>query len=288
MNVLVLGGASYDELIHVDADALEKTTYFAKKTYYGLGSTGIGKAIPLFQLGITTTLHYCIGSDEAGRKIKEELSQFDFKQIVDTSERSETHTNIMYSSGERTSIYTSTLGKVNQLSYDQIEEAIKNADMIFFNIIPYNKSLIPLLRTYTKKIWVDLHDYDGSNPYHQDFIDIADALFLSKEALSHPEEWIETMKNKKDFIVLTKGQDGSEYYDKVKSLQIPAYLSSHVKDTNGAGDHFMAGFFYGYMLGRNAETCMKLGAYTAKLCVESENIYSTALCEDALDFVFRK
>ncbi|MEM4503881.1 MAG: PfkB family carbohydrate kinase, partial [Archaeoglobaceae archaeon] len=44
--------------------------------------------------------------------------------------------------------------------------------------------------------------------------------------------------------------------------------SVRVVDTTGAGDAFNAGFLYGYLKGKDLETCGKLGNYVASLCIQ--------------------
>ena len=52
-----------------------------------------------------------------------------------------------------------------------------------------------------------------------------------------------------------------------KEFTVPAYRVKAI-DTTGAGDAFNAGFLYGYLTGKDIETCGKIGNYVASLCIQ--------------------
>ena len=71
MKILVLGGASYDEIIHVNEFFEAKAeTIFANNSYSTVGSTGVGKALALKKLGFDVAFQAIIGKDIYGKMMR--------------------------------------------------------------------------------------------------------------------------------------------------------------------------------------------------------------------------
>ena len=70
-----------------------------------------------------------------------------------------------------------------------------------------------------------------------------------------------------DIVAVKLGERGCWIKKKDKEVSIPPYRVN-VVDTTGAGDAFNAGFLYGYLKGRDIETCGKMGNYVASLCIQ--------------------
>jgi len=71
-----------------------------------------------------------------------------------------------------------------------------------------------------------------------------------------------------DFIVKTKGIEGSDIYQKNSEIiSVPAILAV-TKDPTGCGDAFRAGFIYAYLEGRDLKYCCELGTVAASFVLE--------------------
>lgn len=70
-----------------------------------------------------------------------------------------------------------------------------------------------------------------------------------------------------DIVAVKLGERGCWIKKKDKEVSIPPYRVN-VVDTTGAGDAFNTGFLYGYLKGRDIETCGKMGNYVASLCIQ--------------------
>ena len=210
--VLIIGGASFDSIIHLPGlpDPVPQTIHsciFHETT----GSTGTGKAINLSKLGISTTLHALIGADIYGEQIKMSMQSDNLTFIYDIDPLgTERHVNLMDETGRRISIFLTNSSFDPELEPEKFKPLIKENDLIILNILNYTKKLIPLCMQYQKPIWTDLHDYDGRNLYHQDYIDAADYIFLSSDNL---QDYRVTMKKimqqGKKLVVCTHGNGGS-------------------------------------------------------------------------------
>jgi len=287
LRVLIIGGASWDTIIQMDEfpKGLPQTL-FAKESYSTAGSTGIGKALALKKLGFDVVFHAVIGEDHEGLKIIELMEREGIRFLVDYSPNgTEKHTNLMNSKGERISIYTNTLPNQMNLNFKRLEEEVNQADIIVLNIISYTKALIPLLKYSKKEIWVDIHDYDGINPYHKDFIDIADVLFASSENLTQPMDFMtDQMESGKKLVILTSGKKGSSLLGVHTGFLREGIVENTVMvDTNGAGDNFFAGFLYAYSKEYPLQKCLRMGSIVAASSVESRDIVFSELSDSWLE-----
>ncbi|XFA98958.1 carbohydrate kinase family protein [Candidatus Izemoplasma sp. B36] len=288
MKILVLGGASYDDIVHVD-EFFEATssTVFTNKSYATPGSTGIGKSIALKKLGFDVTFQALIGDDYYGKMITNTMKKEGVKFHPHITDKTEKHINIMNKHGERITMFTQM---PNELDIDvyKYEKLIKEADIVALNIKNYCRYYIPLLKKYNKPVFCDLHDYDGFNPHHQDFIINSDHIFFSTEKMKNYELFMNNMINKgKKLVIATKANDGAVALDKNGLVEIP---SNKIKiiDTNGAGDNFFAGFLYGYTHKHNLKDSLLMGRIAAESCIQSEKIVSDELSEAYLEENFEK
>jgi sugar/nucleoside kinase (ribokinase family) len=171
-----------------------------------------------------------------------------------------------------------------------MEEEIKTCDAVILNIIGYTKLLLPLLKKYKKPVWTDLHDYDVGNPYHEDYIEIADYIFVSSDNMPDyrpvMEQWV---ARGKELVVCTHGKGGSTALTKDGQwIETPIIQDYPYKDANGAGDSFFSGFMYGIFQSKPVEECMKLGTIAAGLCITSSELAYEGLSEELLKNEFVK
>lgn len=290
--ILVIGGTTFDSIIHLnELPKPEPQTIFYAPFNETLGSTGAGKAINLAKLNVKCSLHSIIGDDIYGQKIISALEKERVDFVYDIDERgTERHVNLMDQHGNRISIFvTQSSGNVN-LNMARIEELIKQSDIIVLNIIGYTKQLISLIKKYDKPIWTDLHDYNVGNPYHEDYIELADYIFVSSDNMSDyrstMEKWIQRGK---EFVVCTHGKDGSTALTKdgrwIENKIIDDYK---FKDANGAGDSFFSGFFYGFLKEKTIEECLKLATICAGLCITSNELAYEELNEELINNEYEK
>ncbi|MCX5775755.1 MAG: PfkB family carbohydrate kinase, partial [Firmicutes bacterium] len=175
------------------------------------------------------------------------------------------------------------------LNIEAISKAIKKSDFIALNIISYTKQLIPLLEEAHKPIWVDLHDYQPENPYYDDFINVAEALFISSDRLpDYAEVMIEFIKRGKKLVVCTHGDKGATALDSDLHWHDCQALPYPYIDGNGAGDNFFSGFLYGYFKGYDIDKCMQYATIVAGLCISSSFIVNPNLTSDLVEKEYKR
>ncbi len=285
MKIFVIGGASFDDIIHVE-EFMESVphTVFAKSAYSTPGSSGFSKAIALKRLGFEVSFFAVVGADQYGQQITSTLRKegVKFLSVIDHS-GTERHTNIMNKFGERISIIMNSTSDNTDFDAKAYEEEIIKADFICLNINNYGRKFIPLIKKHKKPVWVDIHDYNGFDQYYDEFIDIADFIFMSSDKIADPEEYLKRWVNTgKILAICTKGKDGAIYFGSEKELLSVEGSSLKVVDTNGAGDNFFSGFVYGYYHGKNALESLEMGRIVADSCVLSKKIVSDDLSLEIL------
>jgi acarbose 7IV-phosphotransferase len=285
--VLVLGGVSFNMVVQVDdfLQPVAQTVYSVRSFHETLGNTGSGKALNLNKLGFDVDLYGVIGEDEQGEKIRSSFQKEGVHFFHDISPNgTERHLNFLKNStGERQSIFLNTIPDDIHTNKELVEGLIEKSDYVFLNILSYCKEFIPLLNKYKKEVWVDLHDYDGKNEYHQDFIEVAHVIQFSSE--NNPE-YRETMKeflaSGKKLIICTHGSKGSTILTAAGWVESPA-LPYDAIETNGAGDAYFSGIFYGITQGYDIEKSAKVASIVGGLAVTSKELAAEELSSDKVE-----
>jgi adenosine kinase len=73
-----------------------------------------------------------------------------------------------------------------------------------------------------------------------------------------------------DFLVITRGEHGSDVYSREETLHVPAVPPRVPAEPTGVGDAFRGGFLKGYAHALSLERCGQLGALAAAYCLEKE------------------
>lgn len=287
----IAGGVSYDTIIYLEEFfEAHPQTIFAKKSEEMIGGTGAGKALNLARLGFDTVFHTMLGHDRVGSIIREYFYNQPLVFVTEDDEKTETHTNIMNNQGDRISIFTNYFTFQPQVNYLQCEKIITECDYVVLNIINYVRNLIPLAKKHKKEIWCDIHDYDGKNEYHKEFIYAADYVFMSSDSIKDYKRFMEKLiKSGKKLVVCTHGKNGSCALDMDGRYFFEPVINSYQRvNTNGAGDSFFAGFLYAFDKGYFLQKALRYGTIAGGLCVESCELYNPLLSCDLIESEYKK
>ncbi|MFP4363581.1 MAG: PfkB family carbohydrate kinase [Spirochaetia bacterium] len=161
-NILVFGGVSYNLMIEVDEfpDPVPQTIS-AKNFHEAIGSTGAGKSFALQALGMNFTFHGIIGEDKYGFLIGQRFAEEGINFVYDIcTTGTERHVNLhKNATGQRLSLFLTSPPEDVELDEDRIERLIQKSDVLFYNIAPYCKRFLPLVKKHRKQVWCDLHSY---------------------------------------------------------------------------------------------------------------------------------
>lgn len=246
--VLVVGPTSENLLVTLDRlpDPMPHTVH-ATSARTAMGGTSAGKALHLVDLGLATTLLTTRGDDATGESLMTRLSRcgIDVRPVV-AHGATERHLNLMSARGERVSIYLDPCGEIPEdglrAARSWAMEAMRESAAIFLDLSPLSRALIPEAAALAREVWVDLHDYDGANPFHAPFIEVADVILMNRDGMRTPGPFLRAaIERGAALAVCTLGADGAlGVAADGTTLRIPA-VPATVVDVNGAGDAFAAG-----------------------------------------------
>ncbi|KDN77537.1 sugar kinase [Streptomyces olindensis] len=256
IDVLVLGGAGVDTIVHVP----ELPVPFADSHMIrpGIvtraGQSGDFVALGTSALGLRTHHIDMLGDDPEGDLVRalhrdRGIALTAVPQPLGTKRA----VNLVGPDGRRLSLYDAT----RSAETDRLPEATlralagvsRHAHVVITQPCAH---ALPLLRESGVTISTDLHDWDGSDPYHEPFAHQADLVFLSSTALADPERTMRRIaeRGRARAVVATAGADGAYLLADGALTHVPAAEPpSPVVDSNGAGDAFAAAFLHAWLHG---------------------------------------
>ena len=290
-HALVIGGVSFNTMVYLDTFPQPlPQTILSKRFHETIGSTGAGKALNLCKLGFGVTLQGMIGDDALGRRLIAELTAAGIEFLYDIDPRgTQRHLNLMDRAGQRISIFLEPGSFEPAFDADRVARRVGGSDYVLLNISNYCRTLIPLIQPCGKPIWCDLHDYDGRDPYYDDFIAAADVVLLSSDRLPDYRTFLERMiAQGKQIAICTHGSQGATALTRAGEwIETPAIPGYTLVDSNGAGDSFLAGFIYGRARGYTARQSLELGALAGGLCISSTELAFPELSPALLEREYR-
>lgn len=274
-NVLVLGAASWNRMIYVAKlpQGASATVFDAHEAEVA-GSTGVGKSMVLAALGCKPVLHCALGCDDHAEKIRATCETRQIALIVDAQdEPTPHHLNIMDQAGGRFSLFLSNGSPDPVLDEARILNEIRTADTIFLSLSRSSKKLLPLLGETEAEILLDLHDYDGQNPWYDDFISHADVVQFSDVALADPTAAVDRLlAGRAHQVVLTKAEKGAVVITPDASVDVPCCPAT-MRDSNGAGDAFSVALWYAQKEGFALREAGRFAAAAAAFAVEDWSLF---------------
>ncbi len=274
-NVLVLGAASWNKMIYVpDLPQGSSATILDAQEVENVGSTGVGKSMVLAALGCKPTLHCALGRDNRGSLVTASCEERGISLIIDEQDTpTPHHLNIMDQKGGRYSLILSNGSPEPEIDEARIATAIQSATTIFLSLSNSSKELLHLLADANADVLLDLHDYDGENPWYDDFIACADVIQLSNVTLPDPMPVInQLLDGRASQIVLTKAEQGAEIFSRDGRIYV-APCPATMLDSNGAGDAFSVALWYAQETGIGLPQAGDFAAAAAALAIESWELF---------------
>ncbi len=274
-DVLVLGAASWNRMVYVDElpQGVSATITNARQVE-NVGSTGVGKSMVLAALGCRPTLHCTLGNDQHARSIATACDACGITMLIDThDDPTPHHLNIMDRSGGRYSLFISNGASDPAIDEARLAARILAAGTIFLSLSMSSRKILHLLEGSTAEVLLDLHDYDGVNPWYDDFIACADVIQLSDVALDDPGPVVSRLlSGRAHQVVLTKAEKGAEIFSRSKHVLVSA-CPAQIVDSNGAGDAFSVGLWYAQRAGLGLELAGRFAAAAAAFAIGDTTLF---------------
>ncbi len=276
LRTLSLGGIAWNTMIYVEAFPEPRPhSLFSRGSHITVGSSGAGKALNFASLGTNASLWGLLGDDEPGAKVRSYLADHGVSLIAAIDPKGTMrHVNLMDDKGDRISIFAHYPSDEFTVDLDPVRPVAREADIVSVTIMNYCRQFLPMLQDMGKPVWIDIHDWDGENPYHEEFIAAADFLFMSSQ--DHPD-WRGFLESQIEAgataAVATHGRAGASGITKSEGwIDVPAVPVPNVVDTNGAGDGFFAGFATAWMLESGLHEALRAGASQGARAVASPDL----------------
>ena len=294
MNILGIGNALLDVLIRLDSDETLTKTGLVKgamdlideskmieiqrsqsdlKRSEAPGGSVCNTMRALARLGAEVGYIGKVGNDAIADFYINETKKAGVKPFFVRTEGISGCSTVMISpDGERT--MATFLGPAAALDAAEIDDDTLNQyDCLYMEgyLISNDKLFLPMLKRAKScglKVALDLSNFNivtGFKDLLKEVIPVyVDVLFSNEsEAAAYTglpaNEAINLMAQEVEKVVVTVGKDGVWAMENGLKMHQKA-LSDRVVDTTGAGDHFAAGFLFGYSQGADLDRSMQIGS----------------------------
>ncbi|MBK3580351.1 adenosine kinase [Streptomyces sp. MBT65] len=266
IDVLVLGGAGVDTIVHVPRLPLPYADSYMidPGITTRAGQTGDFVALGLSALGLRTHHLDMLGADPEGDLVRAFHREHGIPLTeVPQPAGTKRAVNLVGPDGRRLSLYDATRAHPDDRLPEPTVRALAEASRhVHVSITQPCAHALPLVREAGATISTDLHNWDGENPYQAEFAHAADIVFLSTTALTgDPARTMRAIAEhgRAELIVATAGAKGAYLLADDEVTHIPPVTPpSPPVDSNGAGDAFAAAFLYGWL---NRETPQRAALY---------------------------
>ncbi len=229
-------------------------------------------------LGLSCAFLGCVGSDDFGYDYINNLRENDIDTYVSIKKgKSGLCYTLISPDGERT--FGLDFGVAKQLhEFEILHSLIADSEFLHFSAYEFRgdnpindatRHAAAIARKKGTKISFDLGDsfvIESIRPHLLEFLqERVDVLFANEDearTLSRSTDERQLLRFA-DLVVVKKGEKGAVAFTAKDEAHVESYRVEDVKDTNGAGDNFQAGFFYGLFKGLPLATCLKIGHFLA-------------------------
>ncbi|MGW3264765.1 adenosine kinase [Streptomyces sp. NPDC001056] len=266
-DVLVLGGAGVDTVVHVPELPIPYADSYMIRPgiVTRAGQSGDFVALGVSALGLRAHHIDLVGDDPEGDLVRalhrdRGIPLTDVPSVAGTKRA----VNLVGPDGRRLSLYDDTRSQESDRLPEDTLRALAAASRHAHVVITHPCAhALPVLREAGLTISTDLHNWDGVNPYHEPFALAADLVFLSTTALADPERTMRDIaaRGRARIVVATAGAEGAYLLVDGELTHVPAVAPPEpVVDSNGAGDAFASAFLLGWLDGADPLRCARYGA----------------------------
>ncbi|MEW2273616.1 adenosine kinase [Streptomyces griseofuscus] len=288
-DVLVLGGAGVDTVVHVpELPVPYADSYMIRPGIVTrAGQSGDFVALGVSALGLRAHHIDLVGADPEGDLVRA-LHRDRGIPLTDVPSAAGTKraVNLVGPDGRRLSLYDDTRSQESDRLPEDTLRALAASSRHAHVVITHPCSYaLPVLREAGLTVSTDLHNWDGVNPYHEPFALAADLVFLSTTALADPEHTMRDIaaRGRARIVVATAGAEGAHLLVDGELTQVPAVAPpSPVVDSNGAGDAFAAAFLLGWLDGLDPLRCARYGAIAGAHACTVPSTRADAISRDQL------
>ncbi|MDJ0334946.1 PfkB family carbohydrate kinase [Salinibacterium sp. G-O1] len=273
-HILVSGPVAWNTIVYLDRLPEPRPhMQFALEDFATVGGTSAGKALHLSGLGYEVSCFTVLGDDAASIHLRAALGaagvELSGTTVPGPSER---HLNLMTQAGERVSLYLST-PEFRKPDVQQFRSLATGAAALVMDLSETSRALLPHATSSGVPIWTDIHDYDGESEFHEPFIQAASFVFMNADGMPSPQSFMRArVEAGASAVVCTLGADGAIAFD-ADGLHRVRAVTTEIRDTNGAGDAFFAGFLDATLSGASTDGALAAAASQAVVALQSKHLH---------------
>ncbi|MCP3803618.1 carbohydrate kinase family protein [Allokutzneria sp. A3M-2-11 16] len=279
LDVVVVGGVGVDTIVRVgDLPLPVEDTIKVPPIRRYVGHTGNGVAMGCHALGLRTHFADVIGDDPDGALVLEHYRRvgLPFSHHVHPS-GTRCAVNLVDRNGQRTSLYDGRHPDGMTVDPSLYRPLLRRTRHVHVSIVDWARDA--LAATEGVSTSTDLHNWDGVSEFRQDFAYGADLVFLSAGKLGDRMPAVVDdifRRGRAKVVVVMDGGRGSHLcLPDSAPLHVPPVPVECVVDTNGAGDSYVAGFLYAFLMGREWGACARAGAAAGAHAVRSAGTHTS-------------
>lgn len=267
LDVLALGGVGVDTIIRVATLPVPfaDTVHVPPMVRY-VGHSGSGWALGLHALEVHTHLVDLVGDDPEGLLARERFAAagLPFTGVV-VPEGTKRSVNLVADDGRRMSFHDGRGQALPAAQVDCHRSLLGAARHAHVTINDWTRPALREAVASGHSVSTDLNDWDGVNPYHEEFAFAADLVFLSTVGVTErlPEVVGRVFdQGRAALVVSTAGAAGCRVHVRGgSSIDVPAAAlpGRPAVDSNGAGDAFGAAFLAAWLSGADPVECARWG-----------------------------
>lgn len=267
-DVLVLGGVGVDTIIRVPTlpAPLADTVHVRPMLRYA-GHSGSGWALGLHALGVRTHLLDLVGDDLEATVVRERFADahLPFTGVV-VPEGTKRSVNLVADDGSRMSFHDGRGQRLHDNDSGCHRFLLAAARHVHVTINDWTRLAMREAVAADRTVSTDLNDWDGANPYHEEFAYAADLVFLSAVGVGDRLDEVVARifeRGRAGVVVTTAGAAGALVHGRdgipvgVPAVRLPARPAV---DSNGAGDAFGAAFLAAWLQGCDHGQAARWGA----------------------------
>jgi acarbose 7IV-phosphotransferase len=290
LDVFVVSGVGVDTIVRAPSLDLPRfDSMFVPQIRRYVGHTGNGVALGCKALGLRTALVDMMGDDgEAAlirRSYREKSLEFGYATHPACTRRS---VILVDPEGRRMSFFDGRQPNDAVPDASLWRNGIARARHVHVSIMPWARHALADAIAAGKPTSTDLHDWDGTNPYHHDFAYGADFVFVSATALGdRVDDVLRDIidRGRAQVAVATEGALGSRLAVRGEpNRHIPAVTlpDRPVVDSNGAGDSYVAAFLATVLRGGTFEAAALAGAIAGAYSCGTEGTHTSFIDRERL------
>ncbi|MDO3701768.1 carbohydrate kinase family protein [Micromonospora sp. C28SCA-DRY-2] len=216
-DLLVIGGLGVDVRVRVPGLPLPAAdSVTVDPIDLRIGNTGAGVALAAHALGLRVAVLDVLGADPAGDVVRAALARTGVHAVLaDAPAGTRRSVNLVDPAGRRMSLYDPRPWRgPAPFTPAELAALVRDAAHVHLSIMDWTLDLLPALRTRLAPgaaVSTDLHDWDGTNPYHRPFAEAADLVFVSGVRLDGTAGPVAAALAPRT-VVVTRGAAGAELH----------------------------------------------------------------------------